>query len=136
MNDSEPDINQVVSVIILLLCTYPFRYILHYEKKPMSLKQIRKKSGYKQLDIAKFLGVTQVTYHRYESGEREPSIEQLKKLSAFFGVSIDCILDNCVEEKDVLSQYERQLIEAARNADKRARTDALMLLKANDRGSI
>ena len=96
----------------------------------MSLKQIREKSGYRQLDIAKFLGVTQVTYHRYESGEREPSIEQLKKLSAFFCVSIDSILDNCVEEKDVLSQYERQLIEAARNADKRARTDALMLLKA------
>lgn len=102
----------------------------------MLLKQIREKSGYRQLDMAKYLGVTQVTYHRYESGEREPSIEQLKKLSDFFGVSIDCILDNCVEEKDVLSQYERQLIEAARNADKRARTDALMLLKANDRSLI
>ena len=97
----------------------------------MSLKQIREKSGYRQLDIAKYLGVTQVTYHRYESGEREPSIEQLKKLSAFFCVSIDSILDNCVEEKDVLSQYERQLIEAARKADKRARTDALALLKMN-----
>ncbi|MBO4389037.1 MAG: helix-turn-helix transcriptional regulator [Spirochaetales bacterium] len=102
----------------------------------MSLRQIREKSGYRQLDLAEYLGVTQVTYHRYESGEREPSIEQLKKLSAFFSVSIDSILDNCAEEKDVLSQYERQLIEAARNADKRARTDALMLLKANDRSSI
>ena len=102
----------------------------------MSLKQIREKSGYRQVDMAEYLGVTQVTYHRYENGEREPSVEQLKKLSAFFNVSIDCILDNCIEEKDVLSQYEKQLIEASRNADKRARTDALLLLKANDRNNI
>ena len=100
----------------------------------MSLKQLRIDRGLRQLDMARFLKVTQVTYHRYENGEREPSIEQLKKLSDFFGVSIDCIVDNKVNEKIVLSRYETELVVAARNTDERARTDALALLRLNASG--
>ena len=96
----------------------------------MSLKKLRIEKGLRQVDIAQFLGCTQVTYQRYESGDREPSIAQLKNLSAFFGVSIDRIVDNAPESFE-LSFYEAELVEASRKADERARKDALALLKFN-----
>ncbi|MBQ7644769.1 MAG: helix-turn-helix transcriptional regulator, partial [Spirochaetales bacterium] len=45
----------------------------------MSLKQLRLDRGLTQKEMAKFLECTQVTYFRYENGEREPTIAQLKK---------------------------------------------------------
>lgn len=96
----------------------------------MSLKQLRLDKGLTQKDMAAFLKCTQVTYFRYENGEREPSIEQLKSLSAFFGVSIDRIVDNAPKSLE-LSFYETELVEASRKADERARNDALALLKLN-----
>lgn len=97
----------------------------------MSLKQLRKDKGLKQKDMARYLDCTVVTYQRYESGEREPSIAQLRQLSDFFGVSIDRLLDNRMEEEFTLSRYEKELVTAARQSDERGRTDALALLRMN-----
>ena len=57
-----------------------------------NLKQLRKKKGVGQLDIANYLGVSRQTYSTYEIGTREPSIDILKKLSEYFGVSVDTII--------------------------------------------
>ena len=97
----------------------------------MSLKQLRLDRGLTQKEMAKFLECTQVTYFRYENGEREPTIAQLKKLSDFFGVSIDRLLDHERKEDIDLSNYEIELVKAARQADERARTDAITLLRIN-----
>ena len=97
----------------------------------MSLKQLRLDRGLTQKEMAQFLDCTQVTYFRYESGEREPTIDQLKKLSDFFGVSIDRLLDHEQKEALDLSRYEIELVKAARQADERARIDALALLRMN-----
>lgn len=97
----------------------------------MSLRQLRLDKNLTQKEMAIFLGCTQVTYHRYENGEREPSISQLKQLSEFFGVSIDRLLDNNSRSNLDLSRYEIDLISASRQADERARTDALALLRMN-----
>lgn len=97
----------------------------------MSLRQLRLDKNLTQKEMANFLGCTQVTYHRYENGEREPSIHQLKQLSEFFGVSIDRLLDNEFRSNLDLSRYEIDLISASRQADERARTDALALLRIN-----
>ena len=53
-----------------------------------NLKLLRKLKGASQQDVADFVGVTQSGYQRYETGQREPPIEILKKLSEYFGVSI------------------------------------------------
>lgn len=97
----------------------------------MSLRQLRLDKNLTQKEMANVLGCTQVTYHRYENGEREPSIPQLKQLSEFFGVSIDRLLDNEYRSNLDLSRYEIDLISASRQADERARTDALALLRMN-----
>ena len=52
----------------------------------------RKLFGYTQREVAKFLGMTQPSYIRYENGKSEPSLENLVKLANIFDVSTDYLL--------------------------------------------
>lgn len=44
-----------------------------------------------QEKVADKIGVSQRSYSNYETGAREPDIETMNKLAAFFGVSMDYI---------------------------------------------
>lgn len=94
----------------------------------MELKQIRKKKGLTQKNVADALHCSVVVYSRYETGDRQPSIETLLKLSDFFDVSVDQILGKKTPLLPTLNSYESTLIDAARRADERARQDAVHLL--------
>ncbi len=59
----------------------------------MRLKQIRKSKGISQLKLALDLNTTQNTISRYETGEREPGINELIKIADYFNVSIDYLLE-------------------------------------------
>lgn len=97
----------------------------------MRLKEIRLSLNFSQKDVANYLGTNANVYSRYETGERQPSIEILIKLSEFFGKSIDYIVENHAKVDFSISPYEIELITAAREADDRAREDALNTLKAH-----
>ena len=56
------------------------------------LKELRKQSNLLQKNVADFLGVSVITNSQYEQGTREPNIEKLLKLAAFFNVSLDDLL--------------------------------------------
>ena len=56
------------------------------------LKNLREDNDLKQKDIAKLLNCTQVTYSRYELGERIIPIESLKILAEFYKTSIDYLV--------------------------------------------
>jgi transcriptional regulator with XRE-family HTH domain len=58
----------------------------------MRLKELRKARKYKQTDIAEVLSCSQGVYSRYESGEREPPFDIIKKLADFYGVTIDYLM--------------------------------------------
>ena len=58
------------------------------------LKELRKQKGLNQVEAAESLGITQSTYSKYESGQRQPDNEMLKKLSELFNISIDDLLSN------------------------------------------
>ncbi len=58
-----------------------------------NLKAIREDRDIKQKDIAKFLSVSQNTYSQYETGVISLTAEVLIKLSDFYDVSIDYLLD-------------------------------------------
>ena len=94
----------------------------------MKLKQLRELNHMTQRQTAEAIGCTQGNYSRYETGEREPSIELLVKMAAAFGVSVDYLIGNADVDDMILSTYERDLILAARAADSRARQDAMLLL--------
>lgn len=59
----------------------------------MRLKEIRKSKGISQLKLAMDLNTNQNTISRYETGEREPSINELIKIADYFNVSIDYLLE-------------------------------------------
>lgn len=58
----------------------------------MRLKELRKAKGISQLKLAMDLNTNQNTISRYETGEREPSINELIKIADYFGVSIDYLV--------------------------------------------
>ena len=59
----------------------------------MRLKEIRKTKGISQLKMAMDLNTNQNTISRYETGEREPGINELIKIADYFNISIDYLLE-------------------------------------------
>ncbi|MBR4910205.1 MAG: helix-turn-helix transcriptional regulator [Clostridia bacterium] len=58
-----------------------------------NLREAREDRDIKQKDIAKYLNVSQNTYSQYETGVISLTAEVLIKLSDYYGVSIDYLLD-------------------------------------------
>lgn len=59
----------------------------------MRLKEIRKRKGISQLKLAMDLHMNQNTVSRYETGEREPGINELIKIADYFNVSVDYLIE-------------------------------------------
>lgn len=58
-----------------------------------NLRGIREDRDIKQKDVAKILNVSQNTYSQYETGVISLTAEVLIKLSDYYNVSIDYLLD-------------------------------------------
>ena len=94
----------------------------------MNIKDIRTRRNLTQADVAAAIGVSTVVYSRYETGKRQPSTEILLQLADLFGVTVDYLLGRKDIEDSTLSDYELHLLIASRNADERAKEDALNML--------
>ncbi len=70
----------------------------------MRLKDLREDNDLTQKAIAGKLHIRQNTYCQYENGQRQVPIEHLIKLSLFYNVSVDYIL----EMTDVKTAYPRK----------------------------
>ena len=60
------------------------------------LKELRAYSKLSQVELADKLGVTQTAIAKWESGDREPSIDVLISIADFF----DCTIDYLVGRED------------------------------------
>jgi len=58
-----------------------------------NLREIREDKDIRQKDIAAYLNVSQNTYSQYENGVISLTAEVLIKISDFYNVSIDYLLD-------------------------------------------
>lgn len=58
----------------------------------MRLREIRKSKGISQMKLALDLNTSQNTISRYETGEREPGLDELIKIADYFNISIDYLL--------------------------------------------
>ncbi len=58
-----------------------------------NLRGIREDRDIKQKEVAKYLNVSQNTYSQYETGVISLTAEVLIKLSDYYNVSIDYLLD-------------------------------------------
>ena len=75
------------------------------------LKAFRESRGYSQNQLADYLGIERSSYTRYETGETEPSLFALNKLSILYGVSADFLLDihmnvNYKLQNDITRKYK------------------------------
>ena len=57
------------------------------------MKIIRKQRKLNQLKVALDLNISREALSHYENGKRSPDIEMLRKLSEYFKVSIDYIVN-------------------------------------------
>ena len=63
------------------------------------LKQIRKERNLNQLKVALDLNISREAFSHYETGKREPSLDRLNRLSQYFNVSIDFLINGKEFEK-------------------------------------
>ena len=57
-------------------------------------KNLRKRMGWLQADVANKLGVSPSTVGMYEQGRSQPDTEMLTKIANLFGVTTDYLLDH------------------------------------------
>ena len=67
----------------------------------MYLKELRESKGLTQSELAKLLSVSPSSIGMYEQGRREPDSETLRRISSFFNVTIDYLLGNSKQKKEV-----------------------------------
>lgn len=81
-------------------------------KLPVLIKHYRQKAGYTQSQLAEKLDTSLRSFQRFESGEAEPSLEQLYILSKLLSFSVSELFqygDALGEEQRVLSESDRLL---------------------------
>lgn len=59
----------------------------------VGLKMIRKRKNLNQLKVAFDLNISREALSHYENGKRSPDVQMLRKLSQYFGVSIDFLVN-------------------------------------------
>ncbi len=70
----------------------------------MRIKDLREDADLTQQTVAEYLNIKQNTYCQYENRQRQIPIELLIKLSEYYNVSVDYILDLT----DVKEPYKRK----------------------------
>ena len=95
----------------------------------MNRREIRINRKLKVQEVSDYLCCLPSVYSRYESGKREPSLDILMKLSKLYHVSVDYLIGNNAVIDTSMTPNEIIMVEAMRQADERARQDALTILR-------
>lgn len=68
------------------------------------LRELRDDAGLKQDEIARMLGMSLPNYNKKENGEIKVSLSEAKKISDFYGLSIENIFfNNIVSKKETIN---------------------------------
>ena len=59
----------------------------------IGLKMVRKQKQLNQLKVALDLNISREALSHYENGKRSPDVQMLRKLSEYFDVSIDFLIN-------------------------------------------
>ena len=109
-----------------------------------NLKELRKKNGLTQKQVAEMLNIDRSTYTYYELGKTSPNPTQLVVLAKMFNASIDSMLDyqpqkimfndrksvfTPAEPFPILHKVERELLIAFRLLNKEQRDEYLKQIK-------
>ncbi len=81
----------------------------------MKIKELRERTKTNASDIAKLLDISIQSYYRYETGQNEPSLQNLIKIADFYGVTLDYLCDHKTAyhtELGLLNESQQNIIEA------------------------
>ena len=92
------------------------------------LRDLREDADKTQQEVANYLGIIQVQYHRYETGKREVPFHLVIKLAEYYRVSIDYIAG--------LTNDKRGLTQSTLNDDETKLCRGFAKLDANDKARI
>lgn len=70
------------------------------------LTQLRKKAGWSQEELANQIGVSRQAVSKWEGAQSIPDLDKIVKLSTMFGVSVDYLLKDEIEEIGEISMNE------------------------------
>lgn len=76
------------------------------EKFFENLKKARLRKGLSQVQLAEQLGVAKSTYSMYESGNREPNVQTIKKIADILNVSTDELLGMDDELQTIAAHFD------------------------------
>lgn len=85
------------------------------------IRDLRKKSGMKQSDLAKILNCAATAISKYELGQLDLSSVIINRLCDVFGCTADYLLGRSELPTPEISAEEARLLQAYRRADGRAR---------------
>lgn len=71
-----------------------------------NLKYARERRGLSQKEVAEGIGVAKSTYSLYESGNREPNVQTIKKIADFLNISADDLLGISEEPQTLAAHFE------------------------------
>ncbi len=102
------------------------------------VKELRRKAGIQQKELAISIGVSRPTVSEWESGKKDPSGDRLKKLADFFGVDELMILGKGIVDMSQKSEPPDQpkteeakiLAKGIDKLPKEQREQALAVIKA------
>lgn len=80
------------------------------------IRQLRKKKGISQSELAEVIGVKNNTVSTWERGTRKPDFEALNLLSDYFEVSFEYLLGNSDKEEARVKPTEKELDQLALSA--------------------
>ena len=85
-----------------------------------NLKCAREKKNMTQKEVADSIGVAKSTYSLYESGNREPNVQAIKKISDVLNVSADELLGLNSENTTIAAHFDGNEFTAEELEDIRA----------------
>ena len=78
------------------------------------LQELRKKAGYSQEQVAEMLGISRQAISKWESGQGNPEIDNVIKLTEIYDVSADYILFGKESSTIVTTSEKKRLSKEAR----------------------
>ena len=94
----------------------------------MNIKELKKKYGVNQTELAKIAGVSQKSISSYDRKESEPIESTLIKIADYFQITIDELVGHEVPyliDKSLLSNEELEIISEIKNLDTMQRIKVL-----------
>ena len=88
----------------------------------------RRKKGVTRKDVAAGVGITPGKYDRWEAGKVLPKVGDVDRLSEFYGISIDEMLEITPEESAAIN---RQIMEDAEHLPPELKENVLGIMKGS-----